>query len=144
VTADTVLIDEEVATRLRVAVIRLYRRLRQQSLSGISPAQASALGSVNRLGTPTLGELAAVEQVQPPTMTKIAAQMEEAGLVTRVSDQTDRRIVRVKLTAQGRRQIERIRQLERSYLSSQLAGLPPEERAAATELVSLLEHLLSS
>lgn len=141
-TAGTVEIDQEVATRLRVAVIRLYRRLRQQSLAGISPAQASALGSVNRLGTPTLGELAAVEQVQPPTMTKIAAQMEEAGLVVRVADQADRRVVRVKLTPQGRRQIERIRQLERTYLSSQLAGLAPEERAAATELVALLEHLL--
>jgi DNA-binding MarR family transcriptional regulator len=143
VTTETVLIDEEVATRLRVAVIRLYRRLRQQSLAGISPAQASALGSVNRLGTPTLGELAAVEQVQPPTMTKIAAQMEEAGLVARVTDDADRRIVRVKVTAQGRRQIERIRQLERSYLSAQLAGLTPAERADASELVSLLEHLIS-
>ena len=142
VTTDTVQIDEELATRLRVAVIRLHRRLRQQSLAGLSPAQASALGSVNRLGTPTLGELAAVEQVQPPTMTKVAAQMEEAGLVARVAD-SDRRVVRVKLTAHGRRQIERIRQLERAYLASQLAGLTPAERAAASELVSLLEHLIS-
>ena len=62
--------DDELAARLRVAVTRLNRRLRQQSLAGLSPAQASALGSINRLGTPTLGELAVAEQVQPPTMTR--------------------------------------------------------------------------
>src|SRR5580692_822017 len=78
--------DEELATRLRVAVTRLNRRLRQQSLAGLSPAQAMALGSVNRLGNPTLGELAVAEQVQPPTMTRMVASMEAAGLVARLTD----------------------------------------------------------
>ena len=72
------LTQEEVAGRLRIAVNRLQRRLRQESLGGLSPAQASALGSVGRHGSPTLGELAALEQVQPPTMTRIVA-----GLTTR-------------------------------------------------------------
>jgi DNA-binding MarR family transcriptional regulator len=134
--------EDELATRLRIAIIRLYRRLRQQSLAGISPAQASALGSVNRLGTPTLGELAAVEQVQPPTMSKLAAQLEEAGLLTRVTDTVDRRVVRVKLTPLGRKSVERIRRLERDYLASQLASLEAGEQEAAADLVALLEHLL--
>ena len=67
--------SEEVAGRLRIAVNRLQRRLRQQSLEGLSPAQASALGTVNRLGRPSLGELASIEQVQPPSMTRIVANL---------------------------------------------------------------------
>ncbi len=135
-------VDPELATRLRVAILRLHRRLRLQSLAGLSPAQASALGSVNRLGSPTLGELAAVEQIQPPTMTRLAVQMEEAGLVRRTADATDRRVSRVSITPQGRRAIERIRALEHAFLTRQLAALPPAEQRAAAGLVTLLEHLL--
>src|SRR6202034_4845459 len=74
---------EELAGRLRVAVTRLNRKLRQQALAGLSPAQASALATVNRLGSPTLGELAAAEQVQPPTATRLVTSLESAGLVVR-------------------------------------------------------------
>src|SRR5271165_6663684 len=104
-------IDDELATRLRVAVTRLNRRLRQQSLAGLSPGQASALGTIERLGTPTLGELALAEQVQPPTMTKVVAAMEEAGLVSRLADERDRRVCRVRTTPAGRRTLQRIRTL---------------------------------
>jgi DNA-binding MarR family transcriptional regulator len=134
--------DRELATRLRVAILRMYRQLRMQSLAGISPAQASVLGSVSRLGTPTLGELAAVEQVQPPSMTKTAAQLEEAGLVQRLPDAVDRRMVRIKITAKGLRTIERIRSVERTFLVDRLAALSSEQRAAAAGLVDLFEHLL--
>src|SRR6202034_4641753 len=88
--------DDELATRLRVAVTRLNRKLRQQSLAGLSPAQASALGTVNRLGNPALGELAATEQVQPPTVTRLVTTLESAGLVARETDDDDRRVVRVR------------------------------------------------
>src|SRR3974390_3388278 len=91
--------DEELAARLRVAVTRLNRRLRQQSLAGLSPAQASALGTVNRGDALTLGEGAAIEQVQPPTATRLVSSLENAGLVARVNDELDRRVVRVKITA---------------------------------------------
>ena len=99
--AQSTLTHEEVAGRLRSAVNRLQRRLRQESLGGLSPAQASALGSVSRHGNPTLGELAAIEQVQPPTMTRIVAGLAEAGMVTRVVDANDRRSARVRSTAAG-------------------------------------------
>lgn len=135
--------DEELAPRLRTAILRLHRRLRQQSLAGISPAQASTLGSVNRLGSPTLGELAAAEQVQPPTMTRIVAQLEGLGLATRLTDAADRRVVRVTVTESGRSTIEHIRELERGFLASRLANLSPEEQAAAPDLVALLEHILT-
>jgi DNA-binding MarR family transcriptional regulator len=134
--------DEELAARLRVAVTRLNRRLRQQSLAGLSPAQASALGTVSRGEALTLGEVAALEQVQPPTATRLVSSLEIAGLVARVNDELDRRVVRVKITAEGRRALERIRTLKNAYLRRRLAALDPAEREQAESLTSLLEHLV--
>src|SRR5271155_4064787 len=121
--------DEELASRLRLSINRLHRLLRRESLAGLSPAQASALGAVNRLGSPTLGELAAIEQVQAPTMTKIVASLADAGMVTRVTDAADRRSARVRITPAGKRSMERIRTLKNAFLSRRLEELSPEERA---------------
>ena len=134
--------DQEVAGRLRMAVNRLQRRLRQESLGGLSPAQASALGSVHRNGSPTLGELAAMEQVQPPTMTRIVASLAEAGMVTRVADLNDRRSARVHATPLGERTLERMRTRKNAFLVRRLGELGPDEQRHAAELVALLEHLL--
>jgi DNA-binding MarR family transcriptional regulator len=134
--------SEELATRLRLSINRLHRLLRQESLAGLSPAQASALGAVNRLGQPTLGELAAVEQVQPPTMTRIVANLADAGMVTRVTDDADRRSARVRITPAGKRSLERIRTLKNAVLTRRLTELSPEEQARAEDLVDLLEQLV--
>ena len=134
--------EDELVSRLRVAVTRMNRRLRQESLAGLSPAQATALGSVNRLGTPTLGELAVAEQVQPPTMTRIVAAMEAAGFVARLTDAADRRVCRVRLTADGRRTLERIRTQKNAFLARRFAELDPAERSSLGELTALLEHLV--
>jgi DNA-binding MarR family transcriptional regulator len=134
--------DEEVAGRLRIAINRLQRRLRQESLGGLSPAQASALGSVSRHGSPTLGELAALEQVQPPTMTRIVASLAEAGMVTRVADANDRRSARVRITPAGERALELMRTRKNAFLVRRLGELSPDEQRQAAELVALLEHLL--
>jgi DNA-binding MarR family transcriptional regulator len=134
---------EEVAGRLRLAVNRLHRRLRQESLGGLSPAQASALGSVRRHGNPTLGELAAMEQVQPPTMTRIVAGLAEAGMVTRIADSNDRRSARVRVTPAGERTLERIRTRKNAFLVRRLGQLSEDEQRHATELAALLEHLLA-
>jgi DNA-binding MarR family transcriptional regulator len=136
------LVNEELASRLRLNINRLHRRLRQESLAGLSPAQASALGAVNRLGSPTLGELASVEQVQPPTMTRIVASLQDSGMVTRVTDVTDRRSARVRITRAGKRALERIRTLKNAFLTRRLADLSSDEQAKVAELVALLEHLL--
>jgi DNA-binding MarR family transcriptional regulator len=134
--------SEELASRLRQCINRLHRQLRQESLAGLSPAQASALGSVARLGSPTLGELATREQVQPPTMTRIVASLTEAGQVTRVTDASDRRSARVRVTPAGMRTLERIRTLKTAFLLRRLSELDPAEQAAAEQLVNLLEHLV--
>ena len=136
------LTDEEVAGRLRIAVNRLQRRLRQESLGGLSPAQASALGSVHRHGSPTLGELAAMEQVQPPTMTRIVASLAEAGMVTRVADANDRRSAWVRPTPSGERALELMRTRKNAFLLRRLGELGRDEHRHAAELVELLEHLL--
>ncbi len=78
--------DAELAARMRLAILRLSRRLRQQVAGGVTSSQVSALATVERLGTPTLGELASSEQVQPPSMTKIVVALEAAGLVARQED----------------------------------------------------------
>lgn len=137
-----VLTQEEVAGRLRIAVNRLQRRLRQESLGGLSPAQASALGSVSRHGNPTLGELAALEQVQPPSMTRIVASLAEAGMVTRTADARDRRSARVHITPAGERALAHMRTRKNAFLLRRLGELGPDEQPRAADLVALLEHLL--
>src|SRR5271169_4885261 len=93
--------DAETAARLRLAVTRLSRRLRQQVAGGVTSSQVSALATVERLGTPTLGEMASTEQVQPPSMTKMVVGLEAAGFLTRGEDDSDGRVERVTLTAEG-------------------------------------------
>src|ERR1700682_1483423 len=94
--------DAELASRLRLAVTRLHRRLRQQAAGGLTQSHASALASIGQLESPTLGALAARESVQPPSMTRIVAALEDMGHVTRVVDPADRRVGRVTLTRSGR------------------------------------------
>jgi len=134
--------DAEMAARLRLAILRMSRRLRQQVAGGVTSSQVSALATVERLGTPTLGELASSEQVQPPSMTKIVVGLEAAGLVSRQEEETDRRIVRVKLTAEGRRTLARSRSLRNAYLVRRLRRVSADERAALGDVVRLLEHLV--
>src|ERR687897_325154 len=81
----------ELAGRLRLANARLFRRLRQQSDTGLSPSQQSALASIEAQGPVTLGDLAVVEQVTPPTVTKVISRLDELGpdAVRRLGDAID-------------------------------------------------------
>jgi DNA-binding MarR family transcriptional regulator len=134
--------EVELAARLRLAVLRLSRRLRQQVAGGVTSTQVSALATVERLGTPTLGALAASEQVRPPSMTRIVVGLEAAGLVRRQVDEDDRRVARVMLTAEGRRVLQRSRSLRTAFLARRLRRLSDSERRALGELVRLLEMLV--
>src|SRR5437773_9773202 len=80
------------AAALRLAVMRLARRLRQQADAGISPSMLSALATIERHGPMTLSELAAHERVQPPTITTVLGRLESAGLAGRDTDLDDRRV----------------------------------------------------
>lgn len=130
------------AARLRLAVTRLHRRLRQQVVGGLTPSQAAALASIERLGSPTLGELAACESVQPPSMTRIVGALERMGVVSRMVDVSDRRVVRVTLRPEGLRMMERNRSLKNVFVAQQMQRLSPAERQSVHDLTTLLERLV--
>ena len=134
--------EAELASRLRLAVTRLARRLRTQLPGELSPSQLATLSSVERLGPLTLGELSTVERVKPPTMTKIVACLEEQGLVSRTIDQKDRRVARVRATRAGLRFLEEMRQQKDAYLAERLRSLEPADRAALERAAGVLERLL--
>ncbi len=136
--------EAELAARLRIAVTRLNRRIRQQVVGGLTPSQVSALASVERFGTPTIGELAAHEQVQPPSMTRLVDGLQSQGLVSRLGDAGDRRVARVAITAEGRRTMQRNRSLRNAYLVRRLLQLSPDERELLDHLVGLLEQLVET
>lgn len=134
--------EAALAARLRLAVTRLHRSLRQQADGGLTPSQASALAGVERLGSPTLGELAARESVQPPSMTRIVGALEDLGHVTRVVDPSDRRVARITLTRSGEAVLRHIRSLKNAFLAERVAALDPADRAALVDLTALLERLV--
>src|SRR5205085_6214650 len=140
-TTTTVQTDTQLASRLRLAVVRLARVLRQKAQDPITPSQLSALVSVERGGPVTLGELAALESVQPPTMTRIVAALEEQGLVFREADPADRRISRLHITPAGRKLLEKNRSRKTAYLASRMRGLGAEERDVLERAAALLERM---
>jgi DNA-binding MarR family transcriptional regulator len=131
------------AANLRLAVMRLARRLRQLADEGITPSMLSALSSVERMGPLTLGDLASAEKVQPPTMTPIVARLEAEGLVRREADPTDRRVALITLGRRGRQLLDRNRSRKTAYLAQRLRSLSPEEREVIGRAVGLLERFVS-
>ncbi|MGH2748881.1 MAG: MarR family winged helix-turn-helix transcriptional regulator [Actinomycetota bacterium] len=134
--------DQELVTRLRLAVMRLARRLRQQAEPGVTPSMLSALASIDYLGSVSLKELAELERVQPPTLTKIIARLEEAGLVRRDADSEDRRVSHVSLTPEGKQFIQRARTRKDAYLTRRLSKLGARDVDALAAAVDALERLL--
>lgn len=133
----------DLADRLHSAAIHLLRRLRREDdASGLPAPQLSALSVIVFGGPVTLGALAAAEQVRPPTITRLVATLEGAGLVEREPDAADRRIVRVKATARGARLLQEGRRRRVATLAATLEELPPADRARLTRAVSVLERVV--
>jgi DNA-binding MarR family transcriptional regulator len=128
-------------SQLRLAVMRLSRRLRQEDVGDITQSQLSALATIERAGPLSLGDLADLERVAPPSMTRIAGRLEEAGLVVRNVDATDRRIARVAISETGRELLKQTRTRRDAYLATRLRALSPEERATLARALPLLERL---
>jgi DNA-binding MarR family transcriptional regulator len=143
-TALEAITDTDLPERLRLAVTRLARRLRQQSDVNASPTQLSALATIGRRGPMTLGDLAAAERVQPPTITAAVGRLESQGLVVRQPDVQDRRIVRVQVTGAGRKLLARNRSRNTAYLAKRLRALSPSERATLVEATEILDRVLES
>ena len=132
----------DVADQLRLSVTRLARRLRQETQGELTPSLLSALHTVAGLGEATLGDLAEAERLQPSTVTVLAGRLEERGLITRQPDPSDRRVVRVRLSAEGRRLVERSRHRKTAYLARRLRSLPPDDLATLGRASALLDRLM--
>jgi DNA-binding MarR family transcriptional regulator len=141
----TTVADAELSSVLRMGVMRLSRRLRQErSESGLTMTQLSALGTLNRHGPCTPGELAALERVQPPSMTRVLTHLEELGLVARAAHPTDRRQVLVALTDSARAVMTEDRRRREAWLVAHLADLTVEQREALRAAVPVLERLAAA
>jgi DNA-binding MarR family transcriptional regulator len=122
--------------------MRLSRRLRQQSQGDVTASMLSALASISNLGPLTLGELAGVEQVQPPSMTKIVGKLEERGFVIREVDARDRRVARVRVSDAGEAYVAESRTLKNAYLAQRLDRFEGDDLALLERALPLLERLL--
>lgn len=133
--------SEEIAGRLRLSATRLARRLRQEAHTGLSPSQLSALAAVERHGPVTLGALADVEQVAPPSVTRVVAKLEADGFLTRQPDPADRRVTRVVVTSKGRNLLGASRRRKTTWLTTRLDKLGPRERARLADALDTLDAL---
>jgi DNA-binding MarR family transcriptional regulator len=136
--------DLETAARLRVAVGRLSRRLRKTSAgtaAGLTPTRVSVLLHVARTGPIRLPELAAFEDLNPTMLSRIVADLADAGLLERLSDEGDRRAAWVKATTAGRRLAERMRRERTDALYLALAALPESDRIDVERALPALELL---
>jgi DNA-binding MarR family transcriptional regulator len=132
-----------VADRLHSAAIHLLRRLRvEDEALGISAPRLSVLSVLVFAGPKRIGELARIEQVEPPTMTRLVDALVRDGLAVRETDPDDARAVRVRATATGGRTLRRGRARRVETLRTSLAGLSPAELAALGEGVEVLERIL--
>jgi DNA-binding MarR family transcriptional regulator len=129
------------APRLRMATMRLARLLRQHADPDHSQTLISALATVARCGPVTLGRLAELEAVQPPSMTRIVAKLEDLGLVARVTDGADRRIARVSVTPAAEQLLAEVRTRRNEVLAARLADLAPEDVVALEAALPALERL---
>ncbi|HEY3062795.1 MAG TPA: MarR family transcriptional regulator [Chloroflexota bacterium] len=131
------------ADRLHSAAIHLLRRLRRTDpQTGVSAAQLSAL-SILMSGKHSLGDLAAAEQVQPPTMSRLVRELERAGLVTRTRDRDDARVVWIEWTAHGRQVLTRGRELRVLALEQQIDQLSTADQRTLAQALDIVDRLLS-
>ncbi|MEZ5407760.1 MAG: MarR family transcriptional regulator [Acidimicrobiales bacterium] len=134
-------VDLELAARLRVALARLARQLRQQAGPQLSPTLQSVLATIALYGPLPLGELASREQVAPPTITKLLARLDEQGLIERQRGADDKRVTLVSLTADGQRQFDESRTRRTAWLVDRLAHLDDAQQTDLARAVELLEAI---
>jgi DNA-binding MarR family transcriptional regulator len=132
------------AARLRVAVLRLSRRLRKHDLAGLTPSQLSTLSCVRKTGPVRLGDLAAAERIAPSTLTRVVNVLEDRGYLVRTPAREDARAYLVTLTDSGNAALDRIRDEATSMLADILMTLTPEQLAALEAALPALEQLAGS
>jgi DNA-binding MarR family transcriptional regulator len=141
-TSDISLTDT--ASHLRNAIVRTSRRLRQEAATetgGLTPTATAALASISRSGPLTPSELAEIERVKRPTMTRTLACLEREGLIERTPDPADGRSFLVAVNDAGRDRLARLRRRKSAYLARRLRKLEPEEVETLARAAELLERM---
>jgi DNA-binding MarR family transcriptional regulator len=135
--------DAGLASALRVSVMRLSRRLRNErdETQELTANQLAVLGNLSRQGTMTVGELAAAEKVQPPSMTRTVTCLADKGLVRRDPHPTDGRQVLVALTARADDVIAESRRRKEAWLNQRLRELTPAERRILRDAAPIIERI---
>ena len=133
------------ADSLHAAAIHVLRRVRKQDVAtGEGPARLSALSVLVFAGSKTLGELAAAEQVKPPTMSRIVAGLARSRLVQITADYSDARRMHIRATPKGKRLLQKGRRLRIALLAAHLNSLPPEDLGKVSEAVGILQGILAN
>lgn len=144
ISSDTSLTDS--AARLRLAIVRTARRLRQEAAGAggteLTPTAASALATVERHGPLTPSELAEIERVKRPTATRTLRVLSEAGLVDRAPDPADGRSALVSVNAAGRERLRRLRGRKNAYLARRMRDLPAGDVETLERAAAILEGIL--
>jgi DNA-binding MarR family transcriptional regulator len=143
-TTDTSLTDS--AARLRMAIVRTARRLRQEAAGAageLTPTSAAALATVERHGPLTPSELAGIERVKRPTATRVLRVLTEAGLVERTPDPDDGRSALVSVTPEGCERLRRLRGRKNAYLARRMRGLPDADVETLERAAEILERVLA-
>lgn len=138
-------LESDLAGELRLGSMRLARRLRlERGSDDLTLSQLAVLGSLDRHGESTVGELAHIERVQPPSMTRIVNSLVEAGLLVRHPHEVDGRQVIVDLTDKARAVLVEDRRRRTAWLALRLAELTADERDLLRRVAPLLDRLASS
>ena len=134
--------ESERAARLRLAITRVARRLRQEANADLSPSLTSALASIERHGPVTPSDLANCERVQRPTITRVLTRLAELELIERAADPGDGRSSLVSITPAGSALLSDLRTRRDAFLADRLSKLAPEDRAVLDRASDVLESLL--
>jgi DNA-binding MarR family transcriptional regulator len=143
--ADTPLTDA--AVRLRMAIVRTARRLRQEAASetsGLTPTSTAALATIDRHGPLTPSELAELERVKRPTVTRTLGCLDREGLIERTPDPADGRSALVAVNAAGRERLRRLRGRKNAYLAKRMRDLPATDVETLERAAEILEGMLES
>lgn len=139
---DTSLTD--VAAKLRMAIVRTGRRLRQEAAAetaGLTPTATAALATIERHGPLTPSELAEIERVKRPTITRTLGHLEAEGLIERTPDPADGRSSLVAVNAAGRERLRRLRGRKNAYLARRMRELSPQEVATLERAAEILDRM---
>jgi DNA-binding MarR family transcriptional regulator len=132
----------DLPARLRLAIARTARRMRQEAGAELSPSLTAALATIESHGPLTPSALAEIERVKRPTATRVIQRLEEDGLIERFADPTDGRSAVVSVTRQGAALLKKLRSRKNAYLARRLRELPPDDVEALSRAADVLERLL--